>query len=111
MKIIYNNIIPFGRFFAINLFGVVFVKGKKGDFEQTDWNHEMIHTAQMKELWYLPFYIIYVLEWFIRLFGRGNAYSNISFEREAYFHEYNDEYLSERPRFAQWRSKKKWYGK
>ena len=53
MKIIYNRLIPFGRFFAINLFGVLFVKGRKEQVTEVDLNHELIHTAQMKELWYL----------------------------------------------------------
>ena len=49
--------------------------------------------------WWLPalapfaFYVWYVLEWLIRLFMRGNAYRNISFEREAYANEANPEYL------------------
>lgn len=100
MKIIYNRLIPFGRFFAINLFGVLFVKGRKEDVTKIDLNHELIHTAQMKELWYIPFYILYLLEWIYRLFLPGNAYSNISFEREAYANQLNLSYLASRPRFA-----------
>lgn len=100
MKIIYNRLIPFGRFFAINLFGVLFVKGRKEQVTDVDLNHELIHTAQMKELWYIPFYILYLLEWGYRLFLPGNAYSNISFEREAYANEHDLSYLARRPRFA-----------
>ena len=55
MKIIYNNIIPFKGFLAINLFGVLFVRGTYRDLSATVLNHEKIHTAQMKELWYIPF--------------------------------------------------------
>lgn len=100
MKIIYNRLIPFGRFFAINLFGVLFVKGSKEQVTDVDLNHELIHTAQMKELWYIPFYILYLLEWGCRLFLPGNAYSNISFEREAYANEHDLSYLARRHRFA-----------
>lgn len=50
MKIIYNNIIPFKGFLAINLFGVLFVRGTYRDLSATVLNHEKIHTAQMKEL-------------------------------------------------------------
>lgn len=103
MKIIYNRFIPFGRFFAINLFGVLFVKGKPSQVTRRDLNHELIHTAQMRELGCVPFYILYVLEWIWRLFRKGNAYSNISFEREAYAHQNDPGYLHRRPRFAQWR--------
>ena len=38
----------------------------------------------MKEMMYIPFYLLYVVEWLIKLFCKGSAYRNISFEREAY---------------------------
>ena len=99
MKVIYNNIIPFPGFKAINIFGVLFARtGSKID--STTINHESIHTAQMKELLYIFFYIWYVLEWIVRLFMKGNAYRNISFEREAYDNESNLEYLDERDKFS-----------
>lgn len=44
MKLIYNNIIPFKGFKAINLFGLCFVRnGMK--MSDKDINHESIHTA------------------------------------------------------------------
>lgn len=101
MKIIYNRILPFGkRYYAINLFGVLFAKGR---CDAVTINHEKIHTAQMKELLYIPFYIFYVIEWMIKIFiyrSSYKAYLNISFEREAYTNERNLNYLSNRPRFA-----------
>lgn len=101
MKIIYNNILPFKGFKAINLFGVLFAR-KGANITQTTINHESIHTEQMKELLYLPFYIWYIIEWLIRLFMKDNAYRNISFEREAYANEHNSDYLSKRKHFAFW---------
>lgn len=83
MKIIYSNIIPFRGFKAINLFGILFVR-KGCKMSDTDINHEAIHTAQMKEMGYIFFYLWYLIEWIVRLFKKGNAYRNISFEREAY---------------------------
>ena len=103
MKIIYNNYIPFKGFLAINLFGVMFVRGTWRDINARVLNHEKIHTAQMRELGYLLFYLLYILEWFIRLLRKGNAYRNISFEREAYANENNLQYLSSRRRWAMWR--------
>lgn len=103
MKIIYNNFIPFKGFLAINLFGVMFVRGTWRDLNARVLNHEKIHTAQMRELGYLPFYLLYLLEWLIRLLGKGNAYRNISFEREAYANDSNPQYLSSRRRWAMWR--------
>lgn len=104
MKVIYNNIIPFKGFKCINLFGVLFVR-KGLTMNKVDLNHEAIHTAQMKELWYLGFYLVYIVEWVIRLFLSKNAYRSISFEKEAYSYQIYDNYLScgFRKRFAQWR--------
>tara|TARA_R110000796_G_scaffold214939_1_gene330968 strand:+ start:740 stop:1111 length:372 start_codon:yes stop_codon:yes gene_type:complete len=64
-------------------------------------NHESIHIAQQGELLVIPFYIIYILEWFVKLFFYGKkAYYNISFEREAYANEYNYNYLENRKSYA-----------
>ena len=99
MKIIRNNIIPFSGYKAMNLFGVLFVRGN-ARIDDITLNHEKIHTAQIKELWYIFFYIWYVTEWIIRLCMKGNAYRNISFENEAYSNEDNIIYLESRKRFA-----------
>ncbi len=62
MKVIVNNYIPIGnRFGAINIFGILFVK--RGTYITPELlNHELIHTHQIRELFFIPFYIIYVLE-------------------------------------------------
>lgn len=62
-------------------------------------NHERIHLKQQLELLILPFYIWYGLEWLVKWCiykDRYIAYKNISFEREAYFHESNLDYLKKR---------------
>lgn len=101
MKIVYNRIIPFGKkFLAINLFGILFAKGKCG---AVTINHEKIHTAQMRELAFIFFYIFYLIEWGIRIVRYRNnftAYKNISFEREAYANQSNTSYLKQRRRYA-----------
>ena len=99
MKIIRNKYIPFQGYKAINLFGVLFVRGNARINERT-LRHEAIHTAQMKEMLYIFFYLWYVIEWLVRLFMKGNAYRNISFEREAYSNEDDVIYLEDRKRFA-----------
>nr|UWG83357.1 MAG: hypothetical protein [Bacteriophage sp.] len=81
MKVIYNKIIPLKGYKCINLFGVLFVR-KGCTMRESDYNHEAIHTKQMKELLYVPFYILYLLEWFYRLTQKGNAYRNISLRRK-----------------------------
>ncbi|MBP5687103.1 MAG: hypothetical protein IK100_01680 [Muribaculaceae bacterium] len=100
MKIIRSKYLPpLRNYSAINLFGVFFVHPDVAVTKRLI-NHESIHSAQMRELLYLPFYILYLLEWFIRLFGRGDAYFNLSFEREAYKNEANYNYLNERKHYA-----------
>lgn len=48
MKVIYNKIIPFKGYKCINLFGVLFVR-KGCTMRESDYNHEAIHTKQMKD--------------------------------------------------------------
>ena len=102
MKIIRNNIIPFPGFSAINLFGVLFVRND-ADIDEVMLNHEEIHTAQMKELWYVFFYLWYIVDWLIKLVVYRNfrdAYVNVVFEREAYANDEDEDYLKTRKRFA-----------
>ncbi len=121
MKIIINKHkwlpIPFPTYKAINLFGVLIVRSGKR-IRAHDLNHEEIHTAQMKELLYVPFYIFYLLEYVIRAIAYGLrflgrmvrdkkrkfrlslAYRKISFEKEAYNNENNLDYLKTRKPFA-----------
>ena len=99
MKIIRNNIIPFQGYKAVNLFGVLFVRGN-ARIDDITLNHEKIHTAQIKEMFYVFFYIWYIIEWLVRLFMKGNAYRNISFEREAYANDGNVNYLNVRGKYA-----------
>ena len=74
----------------------------KHDKLKTDYvliNHEKIHLIQQLELLILPFYVLYLLEFLIRLFQFRNwhlAYRNISFEREAYRNELDLDYLKTR---------------
>lgn len=102
MKVIYNNIIPFKGFKAVNLFGVVFARESLSIIDK---NHESIHTAQMKELGYILFYIIYLIEYLIlyrKYKDSDKAYRNISFEKEAYNNQDNLLYLKTRKPFKQW---------
>lgn len=107
MIIIRNRFLPpTPHHIAINLFGILFVK-RNAHLTPALINHERIHTAQMRELIFIFFYILYIAEWLFRLvLCRGDymsAYRNTSFEREAYLHDHNLSYLSKRPAFAQWR--------
>lgn len=103
---------PFGKFSAINLFGHVFIKESYWE-AWTDKRiaktirHEAIHTEQMKELLYVPFYLIYFVGWlYWAIFRTERAYRHINFEKEAYRHEGEIGYCETRKNFAQWRSSK-----
>lgn len=102
MKVIYNKVIPFKGFKCINLFGVLFAR-EGAKLSEVTYTHEYIHTKQMKEMLYIPFYILYVLEWLVRLVIMHNAkqaYSRISFEMEAYYNQYNSSYPDTRQHFT-----------
>lgn len=90
------------RRYCVNLFGTIWAR-------DTSWidsrviNHERIHTAQQRELLFVPFYILYVIEWLVRLLITGNsfrAYRSISFEREAYSNDADFGYLARRRHYA-----------
>lgn len=100
--IVKNNIIPFKGFKACNIFGIIFYRGT---YPKKDLlNHEAIHTAQMKEMLYVFFYLWYLIEWLIKLckYSSHEAYKNISFEREANKYRYRMDYLK-------WRKHYKWF--
>ena len=98
MRIIRNSYIPFQGFTAMNLLGVLFVRREAAELMP-----ETLNSTQMREMLYIPFYIWYLLEWILSLFLPGNAYRNISFEREAYKYQNDLSYLSRRGRFAWFR--------
>ena len=92
--------LPFSRsFLAINLFGMIF---SRRQLSVRELNHELIHTAQQRELLYVGFYLWYGIEWFIWLLRLRNpmrAYYAVRFEREAYRHESEPDYLQHRRHF------------
>ncbi len=66
-------------------------------------NHELIHHRQQVELWILPFYVLYALHYLLNRMkypDHHTAYRNIAFEREAYAHDAEPDYLQKRTRFA-----------
>ena len=94
---------------CLNLFGTYWTRSAHW-IDRYVINHERIHTAQMKELLFIPFYIIYLLEWLFRIIQYRDphkAYLNISFEREAYNHGHDLRYLKHRQRFDTFRYLKK----
>lgn len=99
--------ILFGSVKAMTIFPFIFVKEAKLKNNQVLMNHEKIHIRQQLEMLILPFFIVYLAEWLVRLFMEGNAYRNISFEREAYTYQYNLSYLKSRKWYSFYRFFKK----
>ena len=101
MKIVKNRFIPPRGFAYVNLFGVLFTRRDKPISDVT-FNHEQIHTEQMKEMLYVFFYLWYLIEWLVRLIilrDSHQAYRAISFEREAYANQEDLTYLGGRKRY------------
>lgn len=86
------------------LFPFILVSRKELKNDQVLINHEKIHLWQQIEMLVVPFYILYVLNYLYNRFkfkDHHKAYMNIVFEKEAYAHENNLSYLSQR-KFIGW---------
>lgn len=78
------------------IFPFILVKDKKYKADQQIINHEKIHLRQQLELLIIPFYILYLFHYLFNLIRYKNhnlAYLNIIFEKEAYQHDDNYNYL------------------
>lgn len=102
-----NQLLPTEGYSAITIWPFVFVdtdsqKWKDEDRRKELLNHEKIHLEQQKELLVLPFYLLYFLDIFVKLFiysDYGEAYRNSIFEKEAHEHDKDLEYLEKRKRW------------
>lgn len=123
-KIVYNTLVArhilLPGYSTITIAAWVLTKYKdEKEMPQYVRNHEAIHIRQWAECmisscliilalmlfadlsaWWLllsigMFYILYVLEWLLKLLFYGKeAYRNLSFEREAYSNQLNGDYLA-----------------
>lgn len=87
-------------YIAMAVWPFIFIKDKALLQGTSILNHEKIHFRQQLEMLLLPFYFWYILEFLLKLARYKNwskAYHNISFEREAYAHETDKDYLKKRP--------------
>ncbi|RBQ05914.1 hypothetical protein DRW42_15410 [Pedobacter miscanthi] len=78
------------------IFPFILLKSKSFKKDPEIINHEKIHLRQQLELLVFPFYFLYFFNYLINLFKYKNhdrAYRNIIFEREAYDHETDLNYL------------------
>lgn len=84
---------------GITLFPFIILKSKLDKKNSILINHEKIHLKQQLELFVIPFYIWYVIEFFVRWLQYKNthrAYMEICFEREAYSNEKDLNYIKNR---------------
>jgi len=96
MILISKYLIPKG-YAGVTIYPFVFLKYASSKDDKVLINHERIHLKQQLELLIIPFYILYIIEFLVRLIQYRSwysAYRNISFEREAYANESNLEYIS-----------------
>jgi len=99
MKIIRTKFLPAG-IKALTTPWAIYARPKV-KLNEVDVNHESIHAAQWKELWYVGFLLWYVIEYLIHLIHcrkHNVAYRRISFEREAYQNQNNSKYIESRTR-------------
>jgi len=98
MILVSKYLIPKG-YSGLTIYPFVFLKCSASKVDEVLINHERIHLKQQLEMFILPFYVFYVLEFFVRYIQFKSwylAYVNISFERESYHNEANLNYLNER---------------
>ncbi|WP_040281165.1 hypothetical protein [Psychroserpens damuponensis] len=98
MVIISRFLVPKG-YVGMAVFPFIFLKYYNLKSNVVLLNHEKIHLRQQLELLVFPFYVLYAIEFLIRLIQYKTwylAYQNISFEREAYLNEKDLNYLQSR---------------
>ncbi|MDD7888177.1 hypothetical protein [Flavivirga sp. 57AJ16] len=99
MVLISKYLVPKG-YTGLTIFPFVFLRSKHSKKDAALMNHEKIHLKQQLEMLIIPFYLIYTIEFLVRLFQYKKwnlAYRNISFEREAYANEFHLDYIKHRP--------------
>ncbi len=92
-------IVPFLKVSGMAIFPFILVKHRDLKNDAQLIRHEVIHLRQELELLILPFYILYLINYLINIIryrNREKAYLNIIFEREAYTHEADNDYLKQR---------------
>lgn len=96
-------LIPFLPAAGMALFPFILVKTAGLKTNKIIINHENIHLRQQLELLLVPFYVLYLLNYLLNLLyymKHDKAYRNIVFEREAYTHERDLQYLPKRKFWA-----------
>ena len=87
---------------AMTIFPFIFFMNEEYKNNPETVNHEKIHIKQQLEMFILPFFIWYGIEFLIKRIKNDSltAYNNISFEKESYANQNNLNYLSTRKRYS-----------
>lgn len=99
MPIVVNKYLIGRHFVGIALWPFIVIRDPLLREDVVFVNHEKIHLRQQIELLVIPFYLIYLTEYIVRLLQYRNsqkAYRMISFEKEAYEKEADLLYLRKR---------------
>ena len=102
MVFVSKYIVPKG-FSGITLYPFIFLREEADKQNTRLLNHERIHLRQQLELLVLPFYILYISEWLLKVCyyrNRHQAYLHLSFEREARQYEHDVNYIKRRKLFS-----------
>lgn len=95
--------VPFMKVSGMALFPFILVSQRSFIKDENIIRHETIHLRQQLELLIVPFYLLYLINYFINLYrykSHYEAYYHIIFEREAYARDRNVLYLQHRPFWA-----------
>ena len=104
LKRVYCKHFPFAGYKAFTLCPWVFIREKaKQRYTPTCHRHETTHALQQIETLWVLFFIIYGLEYVIKLcccFNTDKAYRSVSFEQEAYATQGKVDYNDNRKHYA-----------
>lgn len=105
LKKVYNKYFPFQGYVALMFYPWVFIReDKKQKYTARVSRHETTHALQQVETLWLLFFVIYGLEWIIKLplcgFDFLKTHYSISYEQEAYNHEEETYYNDVRKHYA-----------
>ncbi len=95
--------VSFLRHRGMAIYPFILLQKKQSREDKVLINHEKIHLRQQLELLVLPFYMLYFINYLYNLISMLNhqaAYRNIIFEKEAYDHEKDLDYLAKRKPYS-----------
>lgn len=76
----------------MTIYPFIFISYSKNNCPKWLIKHEQIHIKQQLKYWIIPFYIIYLWDYFknrLQGMNHNDAYMNIRFEIEAYNKQYD----------------------